>query len=92
MYIKCAAETGLLGFGVFMFLLCRCLWVSWRARGSLPSREASAYEVAARSQFPTMVAVGIAAFFLSACWSWFIYILVAMATSLEFLETHRSSE
>mgnify|MGYP000091282730 CR=1 FL=1 len=78
-YIKCASETGLLGFGSFMSLLLMSLWGAWRVRGVLGPDDRSMQAALARGLFCNMVAVGISAFFLSACWSWFIYILVAQA-------------
>jgi len=84
-YIKCASETGLLGFGAFMSLLLMSLWGAWRVRGVLGPNDPSLQAAIARGLFCNMVAVGISAFFLSACWSWFIYILVAQAVVHERL-------
>ncbi len=92
MYIKCASETGLVGFAAFMALLGAALLSAWGARTRRSYTENTFYDIAARSQFTNLVAVGIAAFFLSACWSWFIYILAAQAAALGNIDAKRRAE
>lgn len=85
-YIKCASEIGLPGFGAFASLLGLSLWGGWRSRQRLSADDSSAHVIARRALFPCTVSVLIASFFLSACWSWFIYMLAAQAVALQRLE------
>jgi putative inorganic carbon (hco3(-)) transporter len=78
-YIKCAAETGLPGFIGYMALILRSLWVAWRVRSKL---RVGTYTTS-RGLFTSLVALCISTFFLSACWSWFVYILVALIAALD---------
>lgn len=92
MYIKCASETGLIGFGSFMWMLLMALWSAWKARASRSHTDQAWFDIAARGHFCNLVSVGISAFFLSACWSWFIYILAAQAAALGRIDRMRQEQ
>lgn len=82
-YIKCASETGITGFIGYIALILRSLLVTFRLRRELSERDPRLEVITARAHFGNLVSVCISSFFLSACWSWFIYIIVAQAAALE---------
>lgn len=81
-YIKCASETGLPGFVGYMALILRSLWVAWRVRQTVRVGT----HTCARGLFTSIVALCISTFFLSATWSWFVYILVALSAALDRID------
>ena len=84
-FIKAAAETGVVGFVPFMALVLLTFRVGRRIR-KLDSPEDSPTERAVRrSVFPSMVGFCVAAFFLSQCWSWFMFIQFAQAAAIDGL-------
>lgn len=88
-YIKCASETGIPGVGFFLAMIGWALWGAWCVRQQLETAPATWANVCFRGLFPSMVAVLITAFFLSACWSWFIYMLVAQSTAMQWIVEQR---
>jgi putative inorganic carbon (HCO3(-)) transporter len=81
-FIKAAAETGLVGFIPFMALVFLTFRFGHRIR-KLDSPEDSPVERAVgRSMFASMLGFCVAAFFLSQCWSWFMFILFAQAAAI----------
>jgi O-antigen ligase len=80
-YIKAASETGLLGFVPFIALIGLAVrdavWLERRAH-----RRARGVGRALRiAMLPNLAGFLVSAFFLSQCWGWFLYILVAQVAA-----------
>lgn len=83
-FVKAAAETGLGGLIPFLVLAGRSLVVGVRLRARRRALGESALaQVPAEALLPTLVAFFVSAFFLSQCWNWFTYILIALAAAYE---------
>ena len=78
-FVKALAETGLVGFIPFMALVLLSLRVGHRSRKLEPPGDTPLERAVRRSMLPSMVGFCVAAFFLSQCWSWFMFILFAQA-------------
>jgi putative inorganic carbon (hco3(-)) transporter len=82
-FVKAAAETGIVGFVPFMAMVV----LSFKSASRLRKRREELAEPIERAAvgalFPTIVAFFISAFFLSQCWSWFTFILLALIAATE---------
>ena len=76
-FIKAAAETGLVGFVPFMALVLLTIRTGYRTRKREDPDETLMERAVRRSLFPSTIGFCVAAFFLSQCWSWFLFILFA---------------
>ena len=76
-FVKAAAETGLVGFVPFMALVLLTIRTAYRGRKTEDPSDTPMERAVRRSLFPSMVGFCVAAFFLSQCWSWFLFILFA---------------
>jgi O-antigen ligase len=76
-FVKAAAETGLVGFIPFMALVFLTVRTGYRGRKKEEADETPMQRAVRRSLLPSMVGFCVAAFFLSQCWSWFLFILFA---------------
>lgn len=81
-FIKAAAETGLVGFIPFMALVALTFQVAYHRRKAEVPEDSPMERAVRRSLFPSMMGFCVAAFFLSQCWSWFLFILFAEAASM----------
>lgn len=81
-FIKAAAETGLVGFIPFMALVVLTFRVAYHRRKADVPDDSPMERAVRRSLFPSMVGFCVAAFFLSQCWSWFLFILFAQAATM----------
>jgi len=81
-FIKAAAETGLIGFIPFMALVVLTFRVAYHRRKADVPEDSPMERAVRRSLFPSMMGFCVAAFFLSQCWSWFLFILFAEAASM----------
>jgi len=81
-FIKAAAETGLVGFIPFMALVILTFRVAYRRRKAEVPEDSPIERAVRRSVFPSMMGFCVAAFFLSQCWSWFLFILFAESATL----------
>jgi O-antigen ligase len=82
-FVKAFAETGILGFVPFMAMVVLSFRSAARLRRRRDELEDPLERSAVASLLPTMVAFWIAAFFLSQCWSWFTFILLALVAATE---------
>lgn len=83
-FVKAAAETGFAGLVPFVALAARSMWVGFRLlRRRRDGRDAGLAGAAADALLPTLVAFFVAAFFLSQCWNWFTYVLIALSATYE---------
>jgi O-antigen ligase len=82
-FVKAFAETGFLGFVPFMALVVLSFRSAWRTRLRREEIEDPVERAAMGALFPTLVAFFISAFFLSQCWSWFTFILLATVAAAE---------
>lgn len=84
-FVKAAAETGFAGLVPFVLLAGRSLLVGARlmSRPRRADRDEGLSGAAADALLPTLVAFFVSAFFLSQCWNWFTYILIALAAAYE---------
>lgn len=73
-YIKCAAETGVIGLLPFLALVFLSLRASLRCR-ALASRFEPADATLLSTQLANLAGLLVSAFFLSQTWMWFLYIL-----------------
>jgi O-antigen ligase len=78
-FVKAAAETGLVGFIPFMALVLLTIRTAYRSRKAEVSDDSAMERAVRRSLFPSMLGFCVTAFFLSQCWSWFLFILFAQA-------------
>ena len=76
-FVKAAGETGLVGFIPFMALVFLTIRTGYRVRKKDDPDESPMERAVRRSLFPSMVGFCVSAFFLSQCWSWFMFILFA---------------
>ena len=76
-FIKAAGETGLVGFVPFMALVFLTIRTGYRTRKKDDPDESPMERAVRRSLFPSIVGFCVSAFFLSQCWSWFMFILFA---------------
>lgn len=76
-FVKAAAETGLVGFIPFMALVLLTIRTAYRSRRADFPDDDPMERAVRLSLFPSMVGFCVAAFFLSQCWSWFMFILFA---------------
>jgi len=76
-FVKAAAETGLVGFIPFMALVLLTIRTAYRGRKAVVPDDTPMERAVRRSLFPSMIGFCVAAFFLSQCWSWFLFILFA---------------
>ncbi len=81
-FVKAAAETGVVGFIPFMALVFLTFRVAYHRRKADVPEDSPIERAVRRSVFPSMVGFCVAAFFLSQCWSWFLFILFAEAATL----------
>jgi putative inorganic carbon (HCO3(-)) transporter len=81
-FIKAAAETGLVGFIPFMALVILTFRVAYHRRKDDVPEDSPIERAVRRSVFPSMMGFCVAAFFLSQCWSWFLFILFAESATL----------
>ena len=81
-FIKAAAETGLVGFIPFMALVFLTFRVAYQRRKADVPEDSPIERAVRRSVFPSMMGFCVAAFFLSQCWSWFLFILFAESATL----------
>lgn len=81
-FIKAAAETGLVGFIPFMALVVLTFRVAYHRRKADEPEDTPMERAVRRSLFPSMVGFCVAAFFLSQCWSWFLFILFAQSATM----------
>lgn len=81
-FIKAAAETGLVGFIPFMALVFLTIRLAYRSRKADVPKDEPMERAVRRSMFPSMIGFCVAAFFLSQCWSWFLFILFAQSASI----------
>ncbi|MFW2388174.1 MAG: O-antigen ligase family protein [Polyangiales bacterium] len=81
-FIKAAAETGVVGFIPFMALIFLTLRLAYRARKADVPEDEPMERAVRRSMLPSMVGFCVAAFFLSQCWSWFLFILFAQSAAM----------
>ncbi|MBT8451117.1 MAG: O-antigen ligase family protein [Deltaproteobacteria bacterium] len=81
-FIKAAAETGLLGFIPFMMLVGLTFRTAYHLRKDEVPEDSPVERAVRRSLFPSMVGFCVAAFFLSQCWSWFLFILFAQSATM----------
>ncbi len=82
-FIKAAAETGLIGFIPFMALVFLTVRLAYHHRKADVPEDDPMGQAVRRSMFPSMVGFCVAAFFLSQCWSWFLFILFAQSAAME---------
>jgi putative inorganic carbon (hco3(-)) transporter len=82
-FVKAAAETGIVGFVPFVAMVVLTFRSAFRLRGRRQELSDPLERAAAGSLFPTVVAFFISAFFLSQCWSWFTFILLALVAATE---------
>lgn len=82
-FVKAFAETGIAGFTPFMAMVVLSFQSARRVRARRNELGDPLARAAAGSLFPTMWAFFISAFFLSQCWSWFTFILLAMVSATE---------
>jgi O-antigen ligase len=82
-FVKAIAETGFLGFIPFMAMVVLSFRSAWRTRQKRHLVADPVERAAAGAMFPTIVAFFISAFFLSQCWNWFTYILLALIAATE---------
>ncbi len=76
-FVKAAAETGLVGFIPFMALVFLTIRTGHRCRKAQDPEDTDMERAVRRSLFPSMIGFCVTAFFLSQCWSWFMFILFA---------------
>ncbi|MGB5813210.1 MAG: O-antigen ligase family protein, partial [Polyangiales bacterium] len=81
-FTKAAAETGLVGFIPFMALVFLTLRVAYDRRKADIPEDTPMQRAVRRSIFPSMVGFCVAGFFLSQCWSWFLFILFAQGAAM----------
>jgi O-antigen ligase len=82
-FVKAAAETGIIGFIPFMAMVVLSFKSAMRVRVRREELADPLERAAAGALFPTIVAFFISAFFLSQCWSWFTFILLALIAATE---------
>ena len=82
-FIKAAAETGLVGFIPFMALVFLTIRLAYHRRKAEVFEDNPMERAVRRSMFPSMIGFCVAAFFLSQCWSWFLFILFAQSAAIE---------
>jgi len=82
-FVKAAAETGIVGFVPFMAMVVLSFQSAGRVRKRRQELTDPLERAAAGSLFPTITAFFISAFFLSQCWSWFTFILLALIAATE---------
>jgi putative inorganic carbon (HCO3(-)) transporter len=82
-YVKALAETGAAGFVPFIALIVLGLRSCIRLRRLLPTATSPLEAALLSSCLPNLVGFLVSAFFLSQCWSWFIYIMCAQAAATE---------
>lgn len=78
-FVQAAAETGLLGFVPLMGLVLLAFRSNLRLLLEPPPGATPLQRALLRSHLATLGGVMVAAFFLSAAWSWFFYIVIAQA-------------
>jgi len=78
-FIKAAGETGLVGFIPFMALVILTFRIAFRLRKAEVPEDRPIERAVRRSLFPSMAGFCVAAFFLSQCWSWFFFIILAQS-------------
>jgi len=81
-FTKAAGETGIVGFVPFMALILWTLRVGYRYRKAEVPSDTPTQRAVRRSLFPSIVGFCVAGFFLSQCWSWFLFILFAQGTAI----------
>ncbi|MEM7434224.1 MAG: O-antigen ligase family protein [Myxococcota bacterium] len=81
-FTKAVAETGLLGFIPFMALVLLTLRTGYQYRKAEVPADTPAERAVRRSLLPSMVGFCVAGFFLSQCWSWFLFILFAQGAAI----------
>ncbi len=82
-FVKAAAETGIVGFIPFMALVVLSFKSARRLRERRNELDDPLERAAAGALFPTVTAFFISAFFLSQCWSWFTFTLIALIAATE---------
>ena len=82
-FVKAIAETGIVGFIPFMAMVVLSFKSAFRLRKRRDELDDPLERAAVGSLFPTIVAFFISAFFLSQCWSWFTFILLALIAATE---------
>ncbi len=82
-FVKAVAETGIVGFVPFMTMVVLSFRSAVRVRRRRNELDDPMERAAASSLLPTMTAFFISAFFLSQCWSWFTFILLALVAATE---------
>jgi O-antigen ligase len=82
-FVKAFAETGLFGFTPFLAMVGLSFRSAKRTRDRRQELADPLERAAAGALFPTMVAYFTSAFFLSQCWTWFTYILLALVAATE---------
>jgi O-antigen ligase len=82
-FVKAVAETGIFGFVPFLAMVVLSFRSAVRVRRRRDELEDPLERAAASSLLPTMTAFFISAFFLSQCWSWFTFILLALVAATE---------
>jgi O-antigen ligase len=80
-YIKAASETGLLGFVPFMALIVLALRDAWWLQMSARRTPRGIGRAVRIGMLPNLAGFLVSAFFLSQCWGWFLYILVAQVAA-----------
>ena len=82
-FVKAIAETGIVGFIPFMAMVVLSFKSAFSLRKRRDELDDPLERAAVGSLFPTIVAFFISAFFLSQCWSWFTFILLALIAATE---------
>jgi O-antigen ligase len=76
-YIKVASESGLAGLVPFMALILLGMFYAWELWRKSDSFLDARHRALARSSLCNLSGFLVSSFFLSQCWGWFIYILIA---------------
>jgi O-antigen ligase len=82
-YLKAISEVGVLGFIPFIALIVIALRSALRMRAAGLREERGGRRALLLSTLPNLVAFLVPAFFLSQCWTWFIYILITQIVANE---------
>jgi putative inorganic carbon (hco3(-)) transporter len=91
-YVKALAETGLAGFVPFVVLIVLSLRSAIRLRQIAATATSPVERALLSGGLPNLVGFLVSAFFLSQCWSWFIYIMCAQLAATERAFHHRLAD
>jgi len=81
-FIAVSAQTGLLGLIPFMALVVLSLRIGYHLRKAHVPEDGPIESAVRRSLFPAMAGFLVAAFFITECWGYFMFIMFAQAATM----------